>query len=201
MCAVAGCSACAGTFFSLEICNVFDYHSCHPQLRKHIRLRHSQPHGDGARHDQFEVAGASNLCVRCNRAENRKRRCIGGITTITRFGYDESQIWVDMNSSNSLTVRYLRTDQLLELLANLSASAASWLLADRMGSIRNVVNSRGRNATTQRVREVGHDFPWRHSNHRRRFFEIKSHGPTHSHIYTEYGNHRKSNPGVKTIIA
>jgi YD repeat-containing protein len=46
---------------------------------------------------------------------------IGGTTTITRFAYDSGQNWVDMNGSNVLQTRYLRTDQVLELLANISS--------------------------------------------------------------------------------
>ncbi len=69
---------------------------------------------------------------------------IGGTTTVTRFAYDNGQIWVDMNGSNALQTRYLRTDQLLELLARImSSGSAAWMLVDRMGTSRNLVDNTG----------------------------------------------------------
>ena len=70
---------------------------------------------------------------------------IGGTTTITRMAYDDTrQIWADMNGSNSLQTRYLRTDSVLELPARVSSGGtAAWMLADRMGSVRNVVDNTG----------------------------------------------------------
>ena len=70
---------------------------------------------------------------------------VGGTTTMTRMAYDDSrQIWADMNGSNAIQERYLRTGNILELPASVSSGGtASWLLADRMGSVRNVVNATG----------------------------------------------------------
>jgi RHS repeat-associated protein len=68
----------------------------------------------------------------------------GGIATTTRSAYYGGQIWADMNGSNAIQTRYLRTDRALELLASVSGGGtAAWMLVDRMGSVRNVVNSAG----------------------------------------------------------
>jgi RHS repeat-associated protein len=49
-----------------------------------------------------------------------------------------------MNSSNALVTRYVRGDHLLELLARISSSGtAAWVLADRMGTVRAVLNATG----------------------------------------------------------
>ena len=68
----------------------------------------------------------------------------GGVTTTTRFAYDGSEIWADLSSSNALVTRYLRGKRVLELLARIaSGGAAAWVLADRMGSVRVVVDNTG----------------------------------------------------------
>ena len=72
----------------------------------------------------------------------------GGATTTTRFAYDGSEIWADLNSSNALVARYVRGDRVLELLARIaSGGAAAWVLADRMGSVRAVVDNTGASST------------------------------------------------------
>ena len=63
--------------------------------------------------------------------------------TTTRFAYDGSQIWADMTSSNALQTRYLRGEEVLELLARIVSGTATWLLGDRMGSVRNAVDNTG----------------------------------------------------------
>jgi RHS repeat-associated protein len=69
----------------------------------------------------------------------------GGVATVTQMAYDDGrQVWVDMNGSSALQTQYLRTGNVLELPARVSSGGtAAWLLTDRMGSIRNVVNSTG----------------------------------------------------------
>jgi RHS repeat-associated protein len=67
-----------------------------------------------------------------------------GSTTTTRFGYDGDEIWADLTSANALQMRYLRGSEVLELLARVSSGGtAAWMLADRMGSVRQVVDSTG----------------------------------------------------------
>ena len=67
-----------------------------------------------------------------------------GSTTTTRFAYDGDEIWADLTSANALQMRYLRGIVVLELLARVSSGGtAAWMLTDRMGSLRQVVDSTG----------------------------------------------------------
>jgi len=67
-----------------------------------------------------------------------------GNTTTTRFVYDGAEIWADLTSGNVLQMRYVRGDRVLELLARISSGGtAAWILADRMGTVRNVVDNTG----------------------------------------------------------
>jgi RHS repeat-associated protein len=70
---------------------------------------------------------------------------LGGVTTVTRFTSDVNrQVWADLNGSNALQQRYLRGEYILELPARINAGGtASWLLTDRMGSVRNVLDNTG----------------------------------------------------------
>jgi RHS repeat-associated protein len=70
---------------------------------------------------------------------------IGGVTTVTRCSYDQDrQIWADTDGSNSLLLRYVRGQRILELPARVSSGGTvAWLLPDRLGSVRNVLNSSG----------------------------------------------------------
>ena len=67
----------------------------------------------------------------------------GGVTTITRFAYDDGrQIWADLNSRNSLQMRYLRGRGRWNYWRVTGGVMARWFLTDRMGSIRNVTTRR-----------------------------------------------------------
>jgi hypothetical protein len=66
----------------------------------------------------------------------------GGGATI-RFTYDNGEIWVELSSCNSLQTRYVRGEEVLEVLARIVSRTAAWFLADRMGSVRNVVDNTG----------------------------------------------------------
>jgi RHS repeat-associated protein len=67
-----------------------------------------------------------------------------GTTTTTRFAYDANEIWADLTSGNALQTRYVRGMQVLELLARIaSGGTAAWVLADRMGTVRNLVDNTG----------------------------------------------------------
>jgi len=67
-----------------------------------------------------------------------------GSTVVTRFAYDGSEIWADLSSGNALQTRYIRGDSVLELLARISSGGtAAWILVDRMGSLRNVIDNTG----------------------------------------------------------
>ncbi len=68
----------------------------------------------------------------------------GGSTVTTRFAYDQRQIIADLDGSSNLTTRYLLGMRVLERFARISsAGTVAWLLTDRLGSVRNVVNSGG----------------------------------------------------------
>ena len=66
-----------------------------------------------------------------------------GSTVTTRFAYDGREIWADLDASNALQTRYVRGERVLELLARIASGMAGWILADRMGSVRNVVDNTG----------------------------------------------------------
>jgi RHS repeat-associated protein len=67
-----------------------------------------------------------------------------GSTTVTRFGYDGDEVWVDLTSGNALQTRYLRGDMVDQLFARTSsAGTAAWYLTDQRGSARNLVDSSG----------------------------------------------------------
>ena len=66
-----------------------------------------------------------------------------GSTVTTRFAYDRGEIWADLTSTNALQTRYVRGQRVLELLGRIAGGTAAWILADRMGSVRNVVDNTG----------------------------------------------------------
>jgi RHS repeat-associated protein len=64
--------------------------------------------------------------------------------TTTRFSYDGSDVWADLNTSNQLQTRRVYGDGVDQPLARLtSAGAASWYLPDRLGSVRDVTDASG----------------------------------------------------------
>jgi RHS repeat-associated protein len=67
-----------------------------------------------------------------------------GVGTPTlRFAWSGNQIWADMDSMNTLVTRYLYGDNTDQLLAREASATAAWTLADRLGSVRDVINSAG----------------------------------------------------------
>jgi RHS repeat-associated protein len=67
-----------------------------------------------------------------------------GTTTTTRFGYDGVEVWVDLNGTNALQTRYIQGDAVDQLFARIGAGGtAAWYLTDRLGSVRDIVNSSG----------------------------------------------------------
>jgi RHS repeat-associated protein len=68
----------------------------------------------------------------------------GGTTTVTRFAYDGSNVWADLNGSNALVMRRLYLDGLAQPFARIDSSGnAAWYLPDHLGSVRDVENSAG----------------------------------------------------------
>jgi RHS repeat-associated protein len=67
-----------------------------------------------------------------------------GATAVTRYGYDGANAWADLNGSNALVMRRLFLDGADQPFARIdSGGTAAWYLADRQGSIRDVVNLAG----------------------------------------------------------
>jgi RHS repeat-associated protein len=67
----------------------------------------------------------------------------GGPAAVTRFAYDGTGVWADLNADNTLRTRYLRdaTDAVLAQVG--SDGLAAWLLTDRLGSARAVTDAAG----------------------------------------------------------
>src|SRR6266481_4257777 len=80
-----------------------------------------------------------------------------GTTVVTRFGYDgwnpskptpvgneNWDVWVDLNAQNEFETRYFRGDKVDELFCRFGADGhVYWSLADRQGSIRDIVDNTG----------------------------------------------------------
>jgi RHS repeat-associated protein len=67
-----------------------------------------------------------------------------GVGTATlRFAWSGGQIWADMDGMNTLVTRYLYGDNTDQLLAREASATAAWTLTDRLGSVRDVINSAG----------------------------------------------------------
>ena len=68
----------------------------------------------------------------------------GGVTTVTRFGYDGDNVWADLNGSNALVTEYVRPDGTDALGARVSAAGAvAWYNTDRQGSVRALTDDTG----------------------------------------------------------
>jgi RHS repeat-associated protein len=79
-----------------------------------------------------------------NRRVEEDRWATGGVTTVTRTAYDAAGVaWADLNGSNAVQTRYLAGPGVNQWLAQITGSADQWLLADRLGSIRDVAASAG----------------------------------------------------------
>jgi RHS repeat-associated protein len=67
-----------------------------------------------------------------------------GVTTVTRFAYDGTNVWADLNSSNALTMRRLYLDGVDQPFARIdSNNVAAWYLTDHLGSVRDVMDKAG----------------------------------------------------------
>jgi RHS repeat-associated protein len=65
-------------------------------------------------------------------------------TVVTRFGYDQGNVWVDLNGSNQLQYRRFFLDGVDQVFARIDSSGnAAWYLPDRMGSIRDITDATG----------------------------------------------------------
>jgi RHS repeat-associated protein len=76
-------------------------------------------------------------------AQSRWTSSTGTVTT--HFGWDGSDAWADLTGANALQTRYARPDGVnaLEARVNGTGGTVNWLLTDRLGSERLVVNGAG----------------------------------------------------------
>jgi RHS repeat-associated protein len=68
---------------------------------------------------------------------------MGGAAVTTRYAYDGDRAWAELDSTNNVQFRYLNGDGATQVFAriNVSGSSVAWLLADRLGSIRDVADA------------------------------------------------------------
>jgi YD repeat-containing protein len=66
----------------------------------------------------------------------------GTVTTKTAYD-DQGSAWADLTSGNALQTRYLSRPGSVAPVARIASGAAAWLLEDRLGSVRNVVDASG----------------------------------------------------------
>jgi RHS repeat-associated protein len=60
----------------------------------------------------------------------------GAGTTTTRFAYDGTEVWADLDGSNGLAVRYIRGDGIDQLFARETPGPnGAWYFTDRLGSV------------------------------------------------------------------
>src|SRR5206468_2754330 len=64
-------------------------------------------------------------------------------TTTTRFAYDGGDVWADLDGNNAVQVRRVYGDGADQPLAKVASGAATFYLADRLGSVRDLMNSSG----------------------------------------------------------
>jgi RHS repeat-associated protein len=67
----------------------------------------------------------------------------GGVVTVTKTAYDGGAAWTDLNGSGTIQTRYILVLAGNQWGGRIDASGVEWLLTDRLGSIRDVVNSAG----------------------------------------------------------
>ena len=69
----------------------------------------------------------------------------GITTTVTRFAYDGSDAWADLDASNFVTTRRLYLDAIDAIVARIATTGgvAAWYLTDRLGSVRVITDSTG----------------------------------------------------------
>jgi RHS repeat-associated protein len=69
----------------------------------------------------------------------------GMTTTISRFAYDGSNAWADLDASNFVTTRRLYLDAIDAIVARIATTGgvAAWYLTDRLGSVRDITGATG----------------------------------------------------------
>src|SRR5262249_15869850 len=65
----------------------------------------------------------------------------GGGLTVTRFAYDNGNVWADLNGSNQLQTRRQYLDTVDSALARISSGGtAAWYLTAHLGSVRDIAD-------------------------------------------------------------
>ncbi len=65
-------------------------------------------------------------------------------TYVTRFAWDGAEIWVDLDTSNNVLMRYVHGDMVDQLFARVDwAGTQQWYLTDRLGSVRQITTAAG----------------------------------------------------------
>ncbi len=67
----------------------------------------------------------------------------GGATTVTYTAYDQGVAWADLTSSLTVQTRCLAGPGVNQWFAQITSGGVEWLMTDRLGSVRDVVNSAG----------------------------------------------------------
>jgi RHS repeat-associated protein len=79
-----------------------------------------------------------------DRRVEEDRWATGGSVTVTRTAFDDGNVaWADLNGSNTVQTRYVAGDGTNQWFARIDGSGVEWLLADRLGSVRDVVATAG----------------------------------------------------------
>jgi RHS repeat-associated protein len=79
-----------------------------------------------------------------NRIEKDVYTQQSGITVTSRFAFDGSNAWVQLDGGNNLVMRRLYLDGPNQLFARIdNAGTTAWYLTDRQGSVRDIVNYTG----------------------------------------------------------
>src|SRR5262245_24589711 len=81
-----------------------------------------------------------------NRVEADEYTNLSGTTTVTKSVYaEQGTLFADLTSGNAMQTRYLHQDdaRYSPVVARIGGGSGAWLLLDRLGSTRNVVNGSG----------------------------------------------------------
>jgi RHS repeat-associated protein len=66
-----------------------------------------------------------------------------GSTTVRLAYFSDGTVWADLDGSNNLVTRYLHRDGAVQPVARVASGAATWLLEDHLGTVRNTTNGSG----------------------------------------------------------
>src|SRR5260221_5543450 len=64
-------------------------------------------------------------------------------TVTTRYAYAGQDLWADLNSTNNLVTQYIHSDRIDQIGMRIGGAGTAWYLTDRLGNVRNMVDSTG----------------------------------------------------------